>query len=647
MRLFNITLNVMSLAGLCLGGGMLLDSSIVVMENIFKRHEKKEIIEKDEVSASTKEVSLAIIASVITTLIVFLPFIFLNKETQRLYSGLSLSISFSLIGSLFVSLSLIPVLSYILLRKGKKIQRVFFTKVQNGYKKSLNFILSLRYIIVGLAIIGAASTFFLSLQLEKEFIGMPEEDKFTIFVQMPTGTRIEITDKTVRKVESFIEKYRNLGEVKSFTTHIEPYSAKIYVQLASIENRKKEPAQIIELLRENTAKLDPAFIYYEEPQEVESKEIILEFLGYDYSILKDLSKQAAAAMQGIEGLTDVKIRMREGGPQIDIVLDQGKLALWGLNTKQISTELHGKLRGLIPTRFHPKSDTFLTVKESSKPNMLPLSKFSQHAKEIELVARLHEKHRKKFNDLGRLTLIADNKAVTLSQISDFEVSISPSEIWRKNKKRMIQVSANKGKLPLSRVADNISEKLKDLKLPEGYIWKFGETYYKMLRNQKELRLAFIFALVLVYMVLASLFENIFQPFIILASIPLAGIGSVSLLYLKKEPLGIGALIGGIMLAGIVVNNGIILVDYINRLRKEKYSLRIAILEASALRLRPILMTTSTTILPLLPLLIFKTDASPLWAPLAMTVASGLLVSCILTLYVTPCLYLSLHGRGRS
>ncbi|RKY39147.1 MAG: hypothetical protein DRP76_03665, partial [Candidatus Omnitrophota bacterium] len=218
--LTNLSLNVMSLAGLCLGAGMLLDSSIVVIENIFKYQEKKEEISEEEIRTGAKEVSLAIFASVSTTLIVFLPFIFLNKETQRLYSSLSLSIIFSLIGGLFISLSLVPLLTKILLRKKKAIRTQFFSTIERFYKKSLDFVLNFRHLIIALSIVGIVSILFLGQRLEKEFIGLPQEDKFTVFVQLPTGTRIEVTNRIVKKVESFIEKLRQEGEIKNYTTHI-------------------------------------------------------------------------------------------------------------------------------------------------------------------------------------------------------------------------------------------------------------------------------------------------------------------------------------------------------------------------------------------------------------------------------------------
>ena len=210
---------------------------------------------------------------------------------------------------------------------------------------------------------------------------------------------------------------------------------------------------------------------------------------------------------------------------------------------------------------------------------------------------------------------------------------------------MVQVSANRGKLPLGRVAEKIESYIKNIKFPEGYSWDFGENYKKMIRNQKELRWALLLAIILVYLVLASFFENLLQPFIILSSVPLAFVGSLTALYLEKQPVGIGVLIGLIFLTGIVVNNAIILVDAINKSRRT-FSLKESILVASSFRLRPILMTTSTTILSFLPLLIFKTEASNLWSPLALTIIWGLSISCIFTLFVVPCLYFLLSGSRK-
>lgn len=645
MYFSKISLNSMTLAGLCISAGMLLDSSIVVSENILRRKEKEYALSKEKTIKSAEEVTFAILASLLTTTIIFLPLIFVNKEIQKLYGGFSLSIIYSLIGSVFVSLSLTPLLSYLLLKKEKislsEEEISFWDNFREKYKKLLEKILAFRYLVIVFVIVGIFYSVGLFQKLDKEFIGIPTQDKFTIFIELPTGTRLDITDKIVKKVEKLIEKYRTQGEVKQYTTRIEPYSARIYVELAPLEKRKLNTTEIISLLRRETDKLSPAFIYYEEPQTTASREILVELYGYDYEILKGLAKEVAGYMKNIPGLTDIKLRMKEGAPEVRIILDKKKLRLLGLDTQTVATKLHGKLRGLIPTRFHPPQEAYVNVKKEREKKELPLSLYSQYAKEIEIITRLQKKFRKEFEDIERtLIFTPQGEKVYLYQIAKFKIDIGPSQIWRKNKKRMIQVSANRGNLPLGRVAKKIESYIKNIKFPEGYTWDFGEDYKKMMRTQKELRWALLLAIILVYLVLASFFENFLQPFIILSSVPLAFMGSLTALYLEKQPVGIGVLIGLILLTGIVVNNAIILVDAINRLRKI-FSLKESILVASSFRLRPILMTTSTTILSFLPLLlIFKSN---LWSPLALTIIWGLSISCLFTLFVTPSLYFLISG----
>ena len=648
MYFSKISLNSMTLAGLCLGAGMLLDSSIVVSENILRRKEKEYGLSKEKTIQSAEEVTFAILASLLTTIIVLLPFIFVNKETQKLYSGFFLSITYSLIGSVLIALSLVPCLSYLFLKKEKSSlseekRTSFWDNFRGKYRKLLEKVLAFRYLVVVFVIIGIFYSVGLFQKLDKEFIGIPTQDKFTIFIELPTGTRLDITDKIVKRVEKLLEKYRAQGEIKQYTTRIEPYSARIYVEMAPLEKRKLDTTELISLLRKETDKLSPAFIYYEEPQTTASKEILIEIYGYDYEILKGLAKEVAGYMRNIPGLTDIKLRMKEGAPEVKIILDKEKMRLLGLDTQMVATKLHGKLRGLIPTRFRPLQEAYVNVKRERKKKELPLSLYSQYAKEIEIITRLQKKFREKFEDIERTVIITPRGAkVYLYQIAKFKIDIGPSQIWRKNKKRMVQVSANRGQLPLGRVAEKIESYIKNIKFPEGYSWDFGENYKKMIRNQKELRWALLLAIILVYLVLASFFENLLQPFIILSSVPLAFVGSLTALYLEKQPVGIGVLIGLIFLTGIVVNNAIILVDAINK-SKRTFSLKESILMASSFRLRPILMTTSTTVLSFLPLLIFKTEASNLWSPLASTIIWGLSISCIFTLFVTPCLYFLLSG----
>ncbi len=660
-----LTLNVMTLSGLALGVGMLVDCAIVVLDNILKKrgtliNDKDKLAElflqnkaKEEIRelaiSGADEMFLAITASTLTTIIVFLPLVFINPEIRTLYSGIALTITYSLVASLLVALTLVPMLAARL--KIKKpapqiiedalIPEIQTTppeplppaptgKFQSLYKKTISRCLSLRYLIVLLALIGFIYTLHQSKKLEKEFIGIAEQNKFTIFIELPTGTKLEVSDRIVKQVE---EQVLRVPQVKSATSKVEPWSSKIYVELLPLNKRKKSTAQIIDGLRPFTDKFEPAFIYYEETEEIGTKEILLELYGYDYDVLKNLSTQTAQRIQSIPKFTDTKIRMREGRPEMRLNINKRQAAMSGLTVEDIALAIHTYMRGLVATRYGG----------SNESEQFP-STFLQKGEETETIVRLDEKFRRTFDDLRRISLINyKGEQVYLSQVASFKDDKGPSEIWRKNKFRMVQVSANTGGVALGTAADKTKEVLKDLKFPKDYFWQFGGNYDKMIRNQKELTFALILSLILVYMILSSLFESFSQPFIILMTVPLASIGAIIALRLTKIPIGTGVLIGAIMLGGIVVNNAIILIDRINflrRTRKEEYhDIRAAIIDASYDRLRPIWMTKLTTILGLVPMALDKSESSSLWSPLAITVIGGLLLASFFTLFVIPCIFL--------
>ncbi|MFH1339041.1 MAG: efflux RND transporter permease subunit [Candidatus Omnitrophota bacterium] len=699
-----ITLNVMTLSGLALGIGMLLDNSIVVLENTFKKRGElmssgqwqaiktagnHSRIRKNLAIDGASEMLLAIVASTITTLVVFLPLVFINPEIRMLYSGIALTITFSLLASLLASLALVPMLASRLKFKEPRPAEpklsesglseaadsetpaeprpTVLGKVLGYYQQFLARCLSFRYLILVLALVAFALIFQQGRKLEKEFIGVAEQNKFTVFIEMPTGTKLEISDKIVSRVESIAAQR---PEIKTFTAKIEPWSSKIYVELWPINKRKLSAGEIIEELRPQTDKIEPAFIYYEEPEEVGTKEILIELYGYDYEVLKSLAIQSAQRMQPIPKFTDVKIRMREGRPEMRLNIDKRQAALFGLTVEDIALTLHTHMRGLVATRYRGTTEPLVRVKEASyygresyfspegqkmlerksgefRELLGPASAKTGEAKEIETIVRLEERFRRTFEDLRRVSLVTpDAEQIYLSQLADFKFDLGPSEIWRKNKSRMVQVSANTGGTALGTAALRVKKALADLKFPKDYFWQFGGNYDKMIQNQKELSFALILSLVLVYMILASLFESLKQPFIILFTVPLAAIGAIAALRITGKPVGTGVLIGAIMLGGIVVNNAIILIDRINFLRRKSSALysgsggmRDAIIAACCDRLRPILMTSLTTILGLLPMALDKSESSNLWAPLAITVIGGLSVSTALTLFVIPGVYL--------
>ncbi len=616
-----LTVNVMTLFGLALGVGMLVDNSIVVFENILKKREHGISIIPAAVKGSN-EMFLAIVASTIATVIVFLPLAFVGQELQRLYSGMAVTIVVSLLVSLLCAVSLVPMLCA---RKSfaesmtpvtaSGDQKVDFLDRFSKYERGFLF-LSIRYRRRVLLIAGgilAIAMFFLS-RLGTEYLGSTEQKKFTIFVELPTGARLEASDKVVKKVETFV---RTLPEVNTVTSRIEPWSSKVYVELVDSFKRKRDTDTVIDVIRTETNKMQPAFVYFQKEEQVGTKEVILEVFGFSYEKLRELAIAMANRLESIRGLSDTKIRMREGRPEMQLLVDKKEASLNDLTVNDAGNQVHGQMRGFRATVFHTEG------------------------REVETISRLDEKYRKTFKDLHNL-IMTTNKghSVLLDQITDFKFGLGPSEIWRKDKNRMIQVSANIGKVPLSKVVDRIKKGMKDVPFPEDYFYRVGGDYPTLVETNKQMKIMIIAVLILVYLVLASLFESFYQPLLIMAAVPLALVGAVIALYIGPRSIGVGAMLGMMMLAGIVVNHSIMLMDRINHyVHKEKMSHIRAAVSANRDRLRPILMTMCTTVLGLVPMAIDRSESANLWSPLALTVIGGVLSSTVLTLMVTPAFYI--------
>ncbi len=624
-----ITLNVMTLSGLAIGVGMLVDSSVVVLENISRVRDKG--VEKIKASVNgSQEMILAIIASTLTTVVVFLPIVFVSKEIRILYSGLAFTVAYSLLASLFVAISLVPMLSARLpslrLKESRspsrsRSKRKVLAFFKRKYRRVLGGALRWRYILIAIVFgIFAVAVFLIVFKIDKEFVGTTEQLDFTVFIELPTGAKLDVSDKAVEGVEEILQ---TIPEVKQFSSRIEKWSSKVYVKLLPLAERTRSTKDIIDDLRVRVEDVErkyrEAFIYFEEPQEVETNEIIIEIFGYDYKILNELAIAMLTRVQAIEGLVDLKIRWRKGRPEWWLRVNRQKAALHGFSVDDIANIVHAQMRGLRATLYRTKG------------------------KEVEVIARLQEKDRRTLDALRKLTLTRqDGTAVYLEQMVDFTPDIGPSKIWRKNKSRMIQISANRGRYAFGTAAEKIKDILRGMKMPKDYYFRFGENYWRMIRNQKELTFALALTIILIYLVLASLFESYAQPFIIMITVPLAVIGVAVALKITHKTVNIGMLMGAIMLGGIVVNNAIILTDYINRLRKKNIAAMKSILRASQDRLRPIMITTCTTVLGLLPMAMDRSEQANLWSPLAITVMGGLISSTILTLFIVPSMYLVLE-----
>lgn len=548
--------------------------------------------------------------------------IFVGEEIKLLYGGVAWTVTFSLIISLFVSVTVVPLLTSrmrfniaeIPKGYGKEGVVAFMQAIYNLQRKGVVFVIRHRYRVYGYVLIALAISLFLFTRLGMEFLGTTEQNKFTIFIELPTGAKLDATDKIVRKVESLAKE---IPEVKTFSARVEPWSSKVYVELVSLTARKRSVAEVIDSLRPKVERLRPAFIYFEEQQEVGTKEIILEVFGYDYPTMREIAVAMASRLGGIKGFTDTKIRMREGRPELGLKVSRDKASLMDMTVSDVANMIHAQMRGLRATLFHTESS------------------------EVETIARLDEKYRKTFKDVHKLVLVnKEEDQLYLDQVADFKYGLGPSEIWRKNKMRMIQVSSNIGKIPMSKAVEDTRAAMSDIKFPEGYYYRVGGNYPTMMATQRQFRAIIWLIFILIYLVLASLFESYYQPFIIMVSVPLALIGVVVALYISGKSVGMGVLVGIMMLGGIVVNNAILLIDHINVLKKsKKISSLKAVIIASRDRLRPVLMTTITTLLGLMPMAISGTEGSNLWSPLSITVMGGLSSSTILTLLMVPSAYL--------
>jgi hydrophobic/amphiphilic exporter-1 (mainly G- bacteria), HAE1 family len=602
-----------------------VDNSIVVFENIVTKTEQG-MDPTSAAEAGSVEMNVVIFASTLTTVIVFLPMLFVSQSMSMLYGGVAWTVTISLFVSLFVALMIVPLMSSrVKVVEGKEESQ----KVKEGFlrifyvfqEKALFFVFRRKLIFLAGSMLLFVVAIFLYGKMGKEYLGTTEQNRFTIFVELPTGAKLDSSDEFVRKVEELLQE---VPEVKTFTARVEGWSSKVYVELVGLAKRRRSVNEVIEELRPKVERLQPAFIYFEEDQEVGTKEIILNVFGHDYNLLREIAIDLTSRMSKVPYFTDTKIRMREGRPELNIKVDRQKSAYFGFNTRDIADMVHAMVRGVRATMFHTE------------------------ASEVETIVRKQEKDRRTVKDIHTLMMSkTGDDRVMLTQMVDFRYGLGPSEIWRKDRARMIQVSANIGVLPLGKAAQMLEGELDDLKLPEDYFYEIAGDYPTLMQMQGEFILTITVVLVLIFLVLASIFESYRQPFIIMITVVLATIGAIGALYFTVKVVGMGALIGLMMLAGIVVNNGIILVDHANELKGQYKNLYRMLIHAARDRLRPVLMTTSTTVFGLLPMALDRSEGSNLWNPLAITVIGGLLFATPLTLVFVPSIYYIFEKFGQT
>lgn len=645
MNVANYTFNIMTLSGLALGIGMLVDNAIVVIENTF-RHLQEGRSPEEAAKIGASEVSGAITASTLTSVAVFVPIALAKGLAGKLAKPLGLTVSLGLFASLFVAITIVPMLSSLILRrkhfKGQEgdSRRMSFRRFTERYKAALAW--TLRHRVAVLLCSGAA--FVLSI-LAIGIVGtefMPKQDNpmALFFLKMPPGAPLERTDAAVAKIEKVMRKQPEVVSVGSFiglsesTKYdvaagwgaAEVNEAEIMLTLLPKGQRTRIADEVVEAIREEAPKIPDAEFEYIDMADLMTgsqggeKPIEIKVFGKDIDQLKEVVAYVQGACADVAGLRDIKSTFQEGKPEIRLSIDRQKASQLGLSVYQIAQTVKDAMLGLVVSSYRVRGDEF------------------------DIRLRLRQPDRASEDDVLSVPLPSPlGFSVPLQQVAKIERVVGPIKIEREDKERKITLQATTFHRDVGSVVKDIKTRLKSLRLPSGYSLEFGGAYLEMVDSFKILFAALVIAVLLVFMVMAAQFESLLQPFIVMFTIPLGIIGVVVGLLVTGTTLSVPTIMGTIILLGVVVNDAIVMIDYINQLRQRGMDASKAIVDGAAVRLRPILITTMTTVLGILPLSFSTSEGAEIRAPIGIAIGFGLTFATLLTLFVIPAIY-SIVGR---
>ncbi len=626
MDFFGISLNVMTLSGLALSIGIMVDSAVVVMENVFKKREEG-LSHEQAVREGSEEMWIPLLAASVTNLVVFLPIIFIDKEIQLIYQGFAFTVCISQVMSLLVAIMLIPMLlSKINFDVPSKPQESpakpnFISKFYFWYEQLIRASFRLRYLMLSLIVMLFVASAWGLAHRDIDLPSTLEENEFQVVIFPLAGAKLETNDEVVKKIEEMLGQYK---EVDLISTTVRKDDIRIFVRLVPRAKRSASKDVIMSQIKEKgneeikQVHEEYSLIVDEGASSEESKKMIINIFGLENETLEKLAHEFAKKINSVKGLTNLVMTDLRKRPEYSLVVDRARAAFYGLNVREVADSIHAQIRGMRPTKYHELTEGL----------------------EIETITRLQPIFRQKIDDLRNIFVVSPQTGVqvALEQFSSFYPSTGPQTIDRRNKYRYVFLKGDVNR-PLETVGKEIKEAVKDVPMPKDYFWRFGGQYESLLQGRSELWLAFVITVVLIYMVLACMFQSFSEPVLVMIAIPLASIGVWLALTLTQKPLSQPVFIGMILLAGYVVNNSIILIDRINHLKKHIRDRNQILVKAGLDRLRPIMMTTGSTLIGFLPMAIAVSDSSELWSPLAVTVIGGLLTSTILTLFVIPNMFL--------
>jgi len=638
----NLTLNMMTLGGLALGIGMMVDNSIVVLENIFRYREFGTDI-KESAFLGASEVGTAISASTFTTIAVFLPILYVQGIASELFRSMGYTITFSLLTSLLVALTLVPMLSSKILRfkvkdnssstsKENLVQNSLshggriFNFVREEYSRLISWSLRHRGIVFILAVIIFVGSIMLIPFVGTEFMPSSDQGQFNINITLPTGTNLETTRELVSEVEKIVLE---IPEIKSMLTTAGEgsggmgfsteggNSGTIMVNLVDQNKRERNMAQIINELRQKIGTYPDAQIKFSEQGFTFSSgsDLEVKISGDSLDELENIANRIVISITEVEGVYDLESSVEDVRPELHVNIDREKANLYGLNTAQIASTVHDALLGRVASIYQEKGE------------------------QIDIRIRLEEEDRNSIKEVENLLISSSvGLQIPLKEIAEVIVGSGPKGIDRENQQRVVNVSGNISGRVLGKVIQDAQQKLEKLVLPEDYRYEFSGQNKEMQESFLQLALALVLSIILVYMIIAAQFESLLMPLAVMFSVPFSLIGVVLALLLTDKSLNVLSYIGIIMLVGIVVNNSIVLIDYINQLRQKGMERKEAIILGGETRLRPILMTMFTTVLALVPMAIGIGEGAELRAPMAITIIGGLSSSTFLSLIIVPIFY---------
>ena len=653
MGVADLSLNIMSMGGLALGIGMLVDNSIVMLENIFRKKDEGMSDPVEAAHAGANEVTSAVVAATTTHIAAVVPFLLISGLTALIFRELIITISFAIAASLAVAITIVPMLAAqmgkVAFTSGLEHSRFMtsfdrgFDRVRRGYRRSVIMAVRRRWLILGGSALALAGTWMLVRNLGSEFLPQVDDGRVGVSIWLPPGSTPEQTNAIALEVEEMV---RSMPHVKSVfataggslfgnATSAQSSRGSLDIQLHPLSQRDMSAGTWVAALQEKVAARGfPGARVFVRPPRIrglqtspQGADVSIAIQGDDLAELQRLARDIAATLRGTPGLQNMEAATEEASPVLAVRLDRERAGYLGLSVADVGQTLRTALDGSVATRYAEGN------REFDVRVMLPRELFTSP------------------EDLGSVAMFPGGSGrapVFLRDIADVSLTLGPTGIRRENQNRLLRINGDviTEVASIGEVTDSISRRLSQMELPDGYGIILGGQSEAIKENNRQLTIVGLLAVFLVFVVMAIQYESVINPLVILVAIPLSLIGVGIALWLTGTPLSAPVLLGVIMLAGIVVNNSILLVEYAEEYRRDRgVSREEAVIDAGSVRLRPIIMTTLTTLFGMVPLALALGEGTEMMQPLAIAVIGGLTVSTVLTLLVVPGTYVALNGAG--